>query len=83
MQLSLARHPVTEIGFGSQTRIEDTRLIVDAGELRRLVIGDEAIAAVEFDIVRPGDSCRAGPIFDIVEPRAKATPCDADETQSS
>ena len=72
MQLSLARHPVTEIRFGFQTRIDDTLLFVNAGELRRLVLEDEALAAVDFDIVRPGDSCRAGPIFDIVEPRAKA-----------
>jgi glycine reductase complex component B subunit alpha and beta len=72
MQLSLAHHPVSDIRFGSQTRIDGTVLAVDAGEIRRLVLEDEALAAVDFDIVRPGDSCRAGPIFDIVEPRAKA-----------
>jgi glycine reductase len=26
---------------------------------------------VELEIVRPGESCRAGPVFDIIEPRAK------------
>ena len=72
MQLTLARHPITEIRVGSQTRIDGTVLIIDAGELRRLVLEDEAVVAVDFDVVRPGDSCRAGPIFDIVEPRAKA-----------
>jgi sarcosine reductase len=72
MQLTLACHPITEIRFGSQTRIDGTVLVVDAAELRRLVLEDEALAAVDFDIVRPGDSCRAGPIYDIVEPRAKA-----------
>ena len=72
MQLALARHPITEIRVGSQTRIDGTVLIVDTGELRRLVLEDEAVVAVDFDVVRPGDSCRAGPIFDIVEPRAKA-----------
>jgi glycine reductase len=72
MQLTLACHPITEIRFGSQTSIDGTVLVVDAAELRRLVLEDEALAAVDFDIVRPGDSCRAGPIYDIVEPRAKA-----------
>lgn len=72
MQLTLARHTVTEICFGPQTRVDDTVLFVDAAALRRLVLEDPALAAVDFDIVRPGDSCRAGPIFDIVEPRAKA-----------
>jgi Glycine/sarcosine/betaine reductase component B subunits len=28
---------------------------------------------VNFETVRPGESCRAGPIFDIVQPRAKET----------
>jgi glycine reductase complex component B subunit alpha and beta len=72
MLLTLAHHPISEIRFGSQTRIDGMVLVVDAGELRRLVLEDEKVAAVDFDIVRPGDSCRAGPIFDIVEPRAKA-----------
>ena len=72
MQLTLAYHPVREIRFGSQGRIDGTVLVVDAAELRRLVLEVEALAAVDFDIVRPGDSCRAGPIYDIVEPRAKA-----------
>jgi sarcosine reductase len=72
MELSLAHHPVSEIRFGPQTRIDGTVLVVDAGELRRLALEDEALATVDFDIVGPGDSCRAGPIFDIVEPRAKA-----------
>jgi glycine reductase complex component B subunit alpha and beta len=71
MQLTLARHPVNEIRFGAQTRIDDGVLVVDAGELRRLVLEDEALTGVDLDIVRPGDSCRAGPIYDIVEPRAK------------
>lgn len=71
MQLTLARHPVNEIRFGAQTRLHDTVLVVDAGELRRLVLEDEALTGVDLDIVRPGDSCRAGPIYDIVEPRAK------------
>ena len=78
MQLTLAYHPISEIRFGSQRRVDDTVLVVDAAELRRLVLEDQALAAVDFDIVRPGDSCRAGPIYDIVEPRAKAPGSGAD-----
>ena len=37
-----------------------------------MVLEDAAIESVAFDIARPGESCRAGPIFDVVEPRAKA-----------
>ncbi|MET0500813.1 MAG: glycine/sarcosine/betaine reductase component B subunit [Candidatus Binatia bacterium] len=71
MQLTLAHHPITEIQFGTQTRLDGTTLVVDPAELRRRVLEDEAIENVDFEIARPGESCRAGPIFDIVQPRAK------------
>ncbi len=71
MELTLARHPVTQIYFGTPTRLDGTILVIDAEELRQLVVEDEAVENVDFEIVRPGESCRAGPIFDIVQPRAK------------
>jgi len=71
MALSLAIHPVSAICFGERTCLEGTTLLVDAAELRRLTLEDPALAAVDFAIVQPGESCRAGPVFDIVEPRAK------------
>ena len=73
MQLTLAYHPVTEIHFGPQTRLDGTTLVIDPEELRRVVLEDETIESVNFEIVRPGENCRAGPIFDIVQPRAKET----------
>ena len=73
MELTLAQHPVTEIQFGPRTRLHETVLIVDPQELRQLVLEDETILNADFEIARPGESCRAGPIFDIIEPRAKAT----------
>jgi len=71
MQLTLANHPITDLQFGSPTRLEGTVLIADPAELRRLVLTDGSIIGVDFDIVRPGEPCRAGPVFDIIEPRAK------------
>jgi len=72
MQLTLAFHPITAIGFGAQTRLDGTTLLVNQDELRRLMLEDAAIEAVDFAIAEPGESLRAGPLFDIVEPRAKA-----------
>lgn len=72
MQLTLTHHPVTDLQFGPSGRLDGTVLIIDAAELRRLILQDEAIVSVEFDIARPGEACRAGPIFDVIEPRAKA-----------
>src|ERR1051325_11562122 len=72
MALILAVHPITNLIFGDQHRLDGNGLTLDVRELRRMVLEDNAFNSVEFEIVRPGESCRAGPIFDIVEPRAKA-----------
>ena len=71
MPLTLAIHPISEICFDASTCLDDSTLSVDKDELRQIVLKDSRIESVEFEIVRPGESCRAGPIFDIVEPRAK------------
>ena len=71
MQLTLAHHPITDLQFGKPARLEGTVLIIDPAELSRVVTEDESIVSVDFDIARPGERCRAGPIFDIIEPRAK------------
>src|SRR5438874_12480787 len=72
MPLTLAIHPITEIRFAERFLLDGTVVFVDIDELRRLVVEDSAIESVDFQIARPGESCRAGPVFDIVEPRAKA-----------
>ena len=72
MQLTLANHPITDLQFGAPARLDGTVLIVDADSLRPLVLEDTAFAGVHFEIAGPSEPCRAGPIFDIVEPRAKA-----------
>jgi len=72
MQLTLAIHPITDIQFGARLALDGNTLTVSGEELRNLVLEDDAIENVAFEIARPGESCRAGPIFDVVEPRAKA-----------
>ncbi len=71
MQLTLARHSVTKILFATPTRMDGSTLQVDVAELRRLLMDDKSLSAVDFEVVAPGESCRAGPVFDIIEPRAK------------
>ncbi|HEX7233245.1 MAG TPA: glycine/sarcosine/betaine reductase component B subunit [Candidatus Binatia bacterium] len=72
MALTLALHPITDLVLGEKHQLDGRFLIVDVADLRRTVLQDSAFDSVEFEIARPGESCRAGPIFDIVEPRAKA-----------
>jgi hypothetical protein len=72
MQLTLAMHPIGEMRSGANTRLEGTILVIAEDELRRVVLQVPGIESVDFAIIRRGESCRAGPVFDIVEPRAKA-----------
>jgi glycine reductase len=72
MLLTLAIHPITEIRFGDGIRLDGSALVAGEEELRCKVLEDGAFESVDFAIVRPGESCRAAPVFDIVEPRAKA-----------
>lgn len=71
MQLKLAIHPIMDIRFGTATFLDETTLVLDTEDLRGLLLEDPSLSGVEFEIVRPGESCRAGPVFDIIEPRAK------------
>ena len=71
MSLNLAVHPISEVGFASATKLDGSVLAIAKEELRNLLRDDQRIESVDFEIARPGESCRAGPIFDIVEPRAK------------
>ena len=72
MQLTLAYRPVNSIGFGERLSLDGTALTVSQDELRAIVLEDPLIDAVDFAVAAPNDSLRAGPVFDIVEPRAKA-----------
>ncbi len=72
MELTLARHQITEICLFGPTRLNGTTLTVDPQELSGHLLQDSALCSVNLEIARPGESCRAGPVFDIIEPRAKA-----------
>jgi glycine reductase complex component B subunit alpha and beta len=78
MQLTLEIHPITAIRFAQSTSLDRTSLLIAADELRELLLKDQSLTAVDFEIASPGESCRAGPVFDIIEPRAKAPDCSPD-----
>jgi glycine reductase complex component B subunit alpha and beta len=72
MRLTLAYHPISEVRFGDTTQLDGTILMVNQEALRQHLLADRRLASVDFHVVRPGDSCRFGVVFDILEPRAKA-----------
>lgn len=71
MELTLAKHPITDIRFGDSTELEGTTLVVDREELTQHLLEDRRLQSVELDIAKPGEPCRIGVVFDILEPRAK------------
>lgn len=71
MSLTLALHPVEAMVPGAETALDGTTLRVSLDELRRHLLEDRRLESVDLEIVSPGDSCRVGYVFDIIEPRAK------------
>ena len=71
MRLTLAYHPVTDVRFGATTQLQGTTLEVSEAALRQHLLEDRRLERVDLAIVHPGEACRFGVVFDIVEPRAK------------
>ncbi len=72
MQLTLAYHAISNMQFNTATRLDGTSLDIDQTALHQYLLEDRRLAGVDIHIVRPGESCRFGIVFDILEPRAKA-----------
>ena len=71
MRLTLAYHPVADVRFGATTQLQGTTLEVSETALRQHLLEDRRLQRVDLAIVHPGEACRFGVVFDIVEPRAK------------
>jgi glycine reductase complex component B subunit alpha and beta len=72
MRLTLAYHPVTDVRFGDTTQLQGTVLEISPAALRQHLLEDRRLQHIDLEIVHPGEACRFGAVFDIVEPRAKA-----------
>lgn len=73
MKLELGIIPVKDIQFGPESKVENGVIYVNADELRALLLEDENLKSVEFDIARPGESVRIMPVKDVIEPRVKVS----------
>ena len=71
MRLTLAEHSVVSMSVGGHTALQGSHLQIDLDELRAVLLEDRRLQTVDLEIVNPGELCRAGYVFDIVEPRAK------------
>jgi glycine reductase len=71
LKLELGCIKIRDIMFADKSEIRDGILYVNAKELEQIVLEDEHISAVGFDIARPGESVRITPVKDVIQPRAK------------
>ena len=73
MKLELGIIPVKDIQFGPESKVENGVIYVNADELKALLLEDENLKSVEFDIAKPGESVRIMPVKDVIEPRVKVS----------
>lgn len=71
MRLTLAYHPISDVQYGDATRLDGTTLHIDQNALCQYLLEDRRLTGVDIHIVRPGEDCRFGVVYDILEPRAK------------
>ena len=71
MKLTLGKIFVQDIVFADEMKLEGGVLRVDARQCEQLVLSDDKIAGVSFDIAKPGESVRITPVKDVIEPRVK------------
>lgn len=71
MRLEMGHIFIKDIQFAAESGIKDGVISVSADALRAVVLEDEKIKDVSFDIARPGESVRITPVKDVIEPRVK------------
>ena len=71
MKLELGFVQINDIQFASESKVENGPIYVNAEELKALLLEDENLKSVEFEIAKPGESVRIMPVKDVIEPRVK------------
>ena len=71
MKLEMGHIFINDIQFGEVSKIENGVLYVSEDAVRKIVLEDEKIKSVSFDIAKPGESVRITPVKDVIEPRCK------------
>ena len=69
--LELGYIHINDIIIGSESKIENGVLYVDEAAVKALVLEDENLKDVHFDVAKPGESTRITPVKDVIEPRVK------------
>ena len=71
MKLELGEIHIKDVVLGNESKIIDGVVTVDTEELKSLILEDEHLVDVKFDVAHPGESTRITPVKDVIEPRVK------------
>ena len=71
MRLEIGKINITDIRFAENSKIENGVLFVNPEDLKPVVLEDEKLKDVVFEIAKPGESVRITPVKDVIEPRVK------------
>ena len=71
MKLELGEIHIKDVVLGNESKIENGVVTVDTNALKELILEDEHLADVNFDVAHPGESTRITPVKDVIEPRVK------------
>ncbi len=73
MRLELGSIEIKDIVLGDVSKIENGVLYVNESELKALLLEDDHIKSISFDVAKPGESVRITPVKDVIEPRVKVS----------
>ncbi|MDD2493938.1 MAG: glycine/sarcosine/betaine reductase component B subunit [Tissierellia bacterium] len=71
MKLELGYIYIKDIQFGETSKVENGIIYVNKDELKSIILEDQNLKSVEFDLAKPGESVRITPVKDVIEPRVK------------
>lgn len=71
MKLEMGYFNIRDVVFGDTSGLADGVLTVEKAALEKIVLAEEKIQSVSFDVARPGESVRITPVKDVIEPRTK------------
>lgn len=71
MKLEMGYINIKDVVLGSESKIVDGVLTVDTHAIEELILEDEHLKSVKFDVAKPGESVRITPVKDVIQPRVK------------
>jgi hypothetical protein len=71
LKLELGEIHIKDVVLGNESKIENGVVTVDTNALKELILEDEHLKDVTFDVAHPGESTRITPVKDVIEPRVK------------